>query len=105
MGINILPPQNTPVFEKNAGGEFIMRRPWVLFFQSLQKFAAEAVIPGEDITATNVNADNVFTDNITVANDLRAGTWTSLVFTASAGTGYLSIKDKNGNIRKLVTRT
>ena len=103
MGINILPPQNTPVFEKSSSGELVMRRPWVLFFQQIQVLAKEAAIAGSDVTAPTVNANKVLTDDLTVANELRAGTWT-----ADAGAytvdGYLTIKDKNGNERKLVTR-
>ena len=103
MGINILPPQNTPVFEKSSNGDLVMRRPWVLFFQQIQVLAKEAAIAGSDVTAPTVTADNILTDDLTVANELRAGTWT-----ADAGAytvdGYLTIKDKNGNERKLVTR-
>ena len=103
MGINILPPQNTPVFEKSASGDLVMRRPWVLFFHQIQALAKEAVIAGSDVTAPTINANTVLTDDLTVADDLRAGTWTADVDPYIVD-GYLTIKDKNGNVRKLVTR-
>lgn len=37
----ILPPQNSPVFDQNAGGVWSMTRPWVQFFQALYGLALQ----------------------------------------------------------------